>query len=74
MNKAFLESLVGLSLEAAEAKVTSEAEGFVCVSLPTGTILSAVARPNMVLVYYDSSNTVEHAAAGDPVQLEDFEA
>ena len=66
MKKSFLNSLVGLTVKNAEEMVTKA--GFKVMTIPTGSVLTAIARPDTVILE-KTAGIVMAANAGDPVQV-----
>lgn len=67
IKQSFLTSLTGLFRDQAEALV--ESEGLTPWVLPSGTGITAIARPDTVLLWVNDTNEVELATAGDPTQV-----
>ncbi len=67
MTRELLNSVVGLTVKEAEEKVhASKHETWV---VPEETIMTSIARPNLVILY-EKDGKVVTALAGDPVELD----
>ena len=66
MKQSFLDSLAGLLVDS--ARETAEAAGHEVQIVPMGVALSAVARPNTVVLWVED-NIVKFAKPGDPLEL-----
>ena len=67
-NREYLRNLCQFSLIEAKAKVKKDF-GFDCHCYHAGVVISAIARPGVLLFHEDGF--VKYASAGDPAQLEE---
>ena len=66
MKQEFLDSLIGLDVDKAVKKV--EKNKYQSWVLPEGSIVSAIARPGMIILS-ENNGKVTYASMGDPTEL-----
>lgn len=67
MKRIFLDSLKGLGFKDAKKMVKNHWYGF--MEMNDGGAISAIARPDTIILWLDDNDIVTIATAGDPTQL-----
>lgn len=67
MKRVFLDNLKGLGFKDAKKMVKGHGYGF--MEMNDGGAISAIARPDTIILWLDDNDIVTIATAGDPTQL-----